>query len=71
VLLDDEEGHRADEGDGTEVAHEHTVRLDLLLEGVVADGSSNSDSNSVGDNDETGAGDVNQVVELGSGVSIA
>lgn len=63
VLLDNEEGNRADEGDGAKVAEKHAVGEDLLVV-VVADASRDADGNGVGDDDNGRTGDVDQVVEL-------
>lgn len=69
VLLDDEEGHGADDGDGAKVAEQHAVRGDLLVI-LEADASRDANSNGVGDDDNGRSGDVDQVVELGSLVRV-
>jgi hypothetical protein len=64
VLLNDKEWHRANERNGTEVAHENLVGVDELLWGIVTDTCRDTDSDRIGHDYKSRTGDIDKVIEL-------
>lgn len=60
--MDDEERQSANDGDGTEVAHQHTVGGDELLVSAVAEASDDANSDGIENGHESRADDVHQIV---------
>ena len=58
MVLHNEKRNSRDEGDKTKVSHKYLIRLDELV--IVRE----SDGNTICDDDETGAGNIDKVVEL-------
>ena len=64
MVLHNEKRNSRDEGDKTKVAHKYPIRLDEFVIVRESDAGRYSDGNTICDDDESGAGNINKVVEL-------